>query len=80
MFIGKITKDTSLVLASAVHFQNKWEHEFLETKSAMFCLSAQKHIAITMMKQTNFFKYYKDTQNKFAAVELPYEVNYTFYE
>lgn len=75
MFVGTITKGSSLVLVSAVHFQNKWKNEFIETKPAMFCLSAEKHIEITMMKQTNYFKYYKDVENKFAAVELPYEVN-----
>lgn len=29
-----------------------------------------------MMHQTGYFKYHADAQNKFAAVELPYQVQY----
>ncbi|KAF0774196.1 thyroxine-binding globulin-like [Aphis craccivora] len=71
---GDIDKDTVLVLASAVHFQNVWKQQFTETKKSSFCLSATKHIDITMMHQTGHFNYYKDNHNKFSAVEIPYKV------
>lgn len=78
-FVGTIKQGSALVLASAVHFQNKWKKEFTQTKSAMFCLSAKEHIEIQMMHQTGHFKYFKDDINKFAALELPYQV-YKLYE
>ncbi|CAI6368264.1 unnamed protein product [Macrosiphum euphorbiae] len=71
---GDIKKDTVLVLASAVHFQNSWKKEFTETKNASFCLTAKNHIDIKMMHQTGNFKYFKDDKLKFAAVEIPYKV------
>lgn len=74
MFVGTIRPDTKLVLASAVHFQNDWEKEFKESKMERFCLTAQEHIQVNMMHQTDYFQYYKDEQNKFAAIELPYTV------
>lgn len=77
--LGDIDKDTVLVLASAVHFQNVWKQQFTETKKSSFCLSATKHIDITMMHQTGHFNYYKDNHNKFSAVEIPYKVQYRSY-
>lgn len=74
MPLGDITKDTVLVLASAVHFQNLWKKPFVETKNASFCLTAKNHINIKMLHQTGHFKYYKDDHFKFAAVEIPYKV------
>lgn len=71
---GDIKKDTVLVLASAVHFQNLWKKQFTETKNASFCLTATNHIDIKMMHQTGHFKYHKDDKLKFAAVEIPYKV------
>jgi serpin B len=70
---GDINKDTVLVLASAVHFQNLWKKPFTETKNASFCLTATNHIDIKMLHQTGHFKYYKDNHFKFAAVEIPYK-------
>ncbi|KAL4149574.1 hypothetical protein QTP88_003500 [Uroleucon formosanum] len=70
---GDIKKDTVLVLASAVHFQNLWKKPFVETKNASFCLTAKNHINIKMLHQTGHFKYYKDNHFKFAAVEIPYK-------
>lgn len=72
--VGTIKQDSTLVLVSAVHFQNKWKNEFTNTKNAMFCVSAEEHIEVQMLHQTNLFKYYKDPVNKFAALELPYKV------
>lgn len=77
LFLGSIAESTAMVLASAVHFQNTWKRPFAETKTAMFCLSAKQHIPIRMMHQTGYFNYYKDERNKFAALELPYDVNAT---
>nr|BAH71701.1 ACYPI008775 [Acyrthosiphon pisum] len=48
---GEIKKETVLVLASAVHFQNLWKKQFAETKNASFCLTATNHIDIKMMHQ-----------------------------
>lgn len=79
LLLGDIDKDTVLVLASAVHFQNVWKQQFTETKKSSFCLSATKHIDITMMHQTGHFNYYKDNHNKFSAVEIPYKVQYRSY-
>lgn len=70
---GEISKDTVLVLASAVHFQNAWKVPFTETKNASFCLTATNHIDIKMMHQKGHFKYYKDDYYKFSAVEIPYK-------
>lgn len=63
-----------LILTSIVQFKNDWEKEFVESKMERFCLSATKHIQVNMMHQTDYFPYYKDEKNKFAAVELPYNV------
>jgi serine protease inhibitor len=52
MSLGDISKDTLLVLASAVHFKNVWKQPFTETKKASFCLSATNHIDIQMLHQT----------------------------
>ncbi|XP_015380516.1 PREDICTED: leukocyte elastase inhibitor-like [Diuraphis noxia] len=64
---GDINKDTALVLASAVHFQNLWKSPFTNTKNASFCLTATKHINIKMLHQTGHFKYFKDDRYKFSA-------------
>ena len=77
MALGEISKDTVLVLASAVHFQNAWKVPFTETKNASFCLTATNHIDIKMMHQKGHFKYYKDDYYKFSAVEIPYKVSLT---
>lgn len=76
---GTIDSSTLLVLASAVHFQNKWEEPFTETKSEKFCLNPKTHIDIEMMHQTQYYKYYKDEQNKFAAVQIPYQVSAIYF-
>ncbi|VVC37411.1 Serpin domain [Cinara cedri] len=69
---GTIDSSTVMVLASAVYFKNKWTNQFKETKKSKWCLTAKDHIDIQMMHQTGEFTYYKDDQNKFAAVSLPY--------
>ncbi|VVC37412.1 Serpin domain [Cinara cedri] len=69
---GTIDSSTVLVLASAVYFKNKWKNQFKETKKGMWCLTAKDHIQTQMMHQTDYFYYYKDDQNNFSAVKLPY--------
>jgi serine protease inhibitor len=63
-----------LVLTSIVNFKNDWEKEFVESKMGRFCLSSTNHIQANMMHLTEYFPYYKDEKNKFAAIELPYNV------
>ncbi|XP_025207970.1 leukocyte elastase inhibitor-like [Melanaphis sacchari] len=70
---GTIDRDTVLVLASAVHFQNVWKNQFTGTKNASFCLTPTKHMDVEMMHQTGHFRYHKDDSYKFSAVELPYK-------
>lgn len=72
--LGAIDDSTLMVLASAVHFQNKWKDEFKEIKTEKFCVNSKKHIDVQMMHNTEYYDYYKDEQNKFAALELPYQV------
>ncbi|XP_050430575.1 uncharacterized protein LOC126839339 [Adelges cooleyi] len=70
---GVINADSSLVLASAVHFKSRWDSLFMEVKKESFCLSATNHIDVQMMHQTDYFDYYKNDNDKFAAIKLPYK-------
>lgn len=68
-----IDRKTVLVLASAVYFQNAWKKKFTSTKNASFCLTPTKHIDVEMMHQIGHFRYHKDENYEFSAVELPYK-------
>lgn len=79
MISGAIDSSTLMVLASAVHFQNKWKEPFNEVKNGKFCLNPKTHVDIEMMHQTEYYKYYKDEQNKFAVVQIPYMVRAIYF-
>ncbi len=69
---GSVDGLTRLVLANAIYFKGAWLMRFWETGTSAqkFHLSASSKTDVSLMSQTNDFKY---TGNKdFQAVELPY--------
>lgn len=73
--LGSITQGTALVLANAVHFKSGWLHKFKETHDETFYLTPSKEITVKMMHLIKDLQYYHDSDLKFAALELPYEVS-----
>lgn len=78
LFTGSITKATALVLANAVYFKSGWVYKFKETLDESFYLTPSKEITVKMMHLKHDLLYYHDSNLKFAALELPYEVNISF--
>ena len=78
---GKITnlvsprmlpRDTQLLLASASHFDAKWEKPFgqSETRDEPFRPAGGEHVTVSMMHQTDTFRY--GESDGLQLVELPY--------
>ncbi len=63
---------TRLVLTNAIYFKGRWEDEFdpKRSKEALFFRSARKCVEVTMMDQTEYFKYAET--DSVQIVELPY--------
>ncbi len=63
---------TRLVLTNAIYFKGRWEDEFKpeRSKEALFFRSARKCVEVTMMDQTEYFKYVET--DSVQIVELPY--------
>jgi len=74
-FIGSIDKTTALILANAVHFKSAWEHKFNDAVDEPFYLTPNNKVIVKMMTLRHNLRYYHDNDLKFAALELPYEVN-----
>ncbi len=69
---GNLDELTRLVLTNAIYFNGRWENEFKRdrSKDALFFLSARKCVEVTMMDQTEHFKYAET--DSVQIVELPY--------
>lgn len=69
---GNLDELTRLVLTNAIYFNGRWKNEFKpnRSKDALFFLSARKCVEVTMMDQTEHFKYAET--DSVQIVELPY--------
>ncbi|XP_050548235.1 serpin B4-like, partial [Daktulosphaira vitifoliae] len=74
---GSIDKDTSLILASALHFKNNWEDDFNTAVDELFYLAAGQSVTTKMMHLNENLKYYHDSDLELSAIELPY-INYDY--
>lgn len=77
-FAGSISKMTTLVLANAVHFKSDWINKFSNTEDEPFYLTPNDKVTVKMMSLRHDLQYYHDDGLKFAALELPYQVNIQF--
>jgi len=62
-------------LANAVHFKSAWAHKFNDAEDEPFYLTPNNKVTVKMMTLKHDLNYYHDKDLKFAALELPYEVN-----
>lgn len=74
-FTGSISENTALVLANAVHFKGAWVNKFSNTEDEPFYLTPNNKVTVKMMSLRHDLQYYHDDGLKFAALELPYQVN-----
>ena len=78
MFKEPLSVDTKVVLSNALYFNGSWEYEFLFDPPDFVGIESQfnsfnKHIPITLMEATFDYPYYKDEENMFEMISLPYE-------
>jgi len=62
-------------LANAVHFQSSWVFKFNDAEDDSFYITPSNKVPVKMMNIVHDFQYYHDSDLKFAALELPYDVN-----
>jgi serpin B len=69
---GAVDALTRLVLTNAVYFKGDWLSPFMKplTQEEEFKVSADRHITVPLMHQTEFCKYFEG--DDFQALELPY--------
>jgi serpin B len=84
---GDVTRDTRLVLVSALHMKGAWQRPFLpeETTIAPFYLDADLEptpltvmppsVDVSIMSDTGFYYFFKGDQ--FSMLELPFESNHS---
>jgi serpin B len=70
-----VSKETRLVLTSAIDFQGAWEHIFQAeaTREQPFRITSAEKVSTPMMHQTGEFSYFADEANAFQLLELPYK-------
>lgn len=68
-----ISAMTRLVLTNAVYFKASWKHPFetVATTPGPFVRKDQSEVTAQMMRQTEYFKYYRG--GNYQAVALPYK-------
>jgi len=71
---GSVTDATKLVLANAVYFKGKWEHEFRKrsTRPDDFFLASGGSVKVPMMYQKRELSYAALTDQGVRLLELPY--------
>lgn len=71
---GIISKDTMLVLVSAIYFKGIWDHQFAaeNTKQAPFWINDDINLSVDMMHQEEEFKYAVSSKLNAKVLELPY--------
>jgi len=74
-FTDSIDQATALVLANAVHFKSAWAHKFKDAEDDSFYITPSNKVTVKMMNLVHDLQYYHDSDLKFSALELPYEVN-----
>jgi len=62
-------------LANAVHFQSSWIYKFNDAVDDSFYITPSNKVPVKMMTLVRDLQYYHDSELKFAALELPYDVN-----
>jgi serpin B len=69
---GSLAPLTRVILANAIYFKARWEHEFQEmwTKPAPFTLLGGSRVDVPMMHQGGHFKSVRD--GDLQALEMPY--------
>lgn len=60
-----------------MHFKCDWLHRFKNVKDEHFYLTPNNQVTVKMMSIKKNLKYYHDDYLKFAALQLPYEVNFS---
>ena len=78
MFKEPLAVDTKVVLSNALYFNGSWEYEFQFDPPDFVGIESQfqsfnKDIPITLMDATFDYPYYKDDENMFEMISLPYE-------
>ena len=74
---GSISRQTNLMLASAMYFKGKWQHAFDIDKTAQNCfyVDVVQCFNANFMEKTNIYNYAYIGILQAHAVELPYEVS-----
>jgi serine protease inhibitor len=74
---GSISKQTNLMLVSAMYFKGKWQHAFDTVKTTQNCfyVDAYQCFNAYFMENVNIYKYAYIGSLQAHAVELPYEVS-----
>lgn len=58
-----------------MHFKHSWRYKFTNTEDEPFYLTPINKVTVQMMSLRHDLQYYHDDDLKFAALELPYQVN-----
>jgi len=74
VFTDSINEGTALVLANAVHFKSAWAHKFNDAEDDFFYVTPSNKVTVKMMTLVHDLQYYHDSDLKYSALELPYEV------
>ena len=75
--IGSISRQTSLMLASAIYFKGRWQNAFDLDKTAQKCfyVDVDQCFNANFMENINIYNYAYISSLQAQAVELPYEVS-----
>jgi serpin B len=75
--VDQLTKDTRLIMCSAIYFKGKWAGQFnvKDTKPAFFFISSNETVTVPMMHQISRFKMAFIDENELCLLELPYAGN-----
>jgi serpin B len=72
---GDISPQTRLVLTNAIYFKGDWLHVFKadDTHDQPFHVTPTKEVSVSMMHQTNEFRYFAEEAKSFQLLEIPYK-------
>ncbi|XP_053716074.1 uncharacterized protein LOC128755980 [Synchiropus splendidus] len=72
---GSVDSSTALVLVNAIHFKDKWLHQFdkEDTLQAPFRMSKGKKMTVPMMHQKRKHRYLHNQESKIKMLEMSYK-------
>lgn len=75
VFIVIVSKNTALVLVSALYFKAAWKHPLQITNVERFFVTKQNSVPFIVMSVTQNFTYKHDEDLGAKILEIPYEVS-----